>query len=206
MTPAILLDMPGVRQDLQRSLHELAFRQAGYFTAAQAVDVGYSYQAQKHHADSGNWARVDRGIYRLPGWPASPEDAFVRWALWSRGRGVLSHESALSVHGLSDVDPRRIHLTVGTDFHARDDAVVLHVAELAERDVEKRGAWALTTVPRTLFDVAACDTSQEQVSAAIGDALDSGLVRRRDLLQRADGVGERAALRVERALAAAERT
>ena len=191
--------MVGARQDLQRAVHELAYRQAGYFTAAQALAAGYSYQAQKHHADTGNWIRVDRGIFRLPGWPAEPEDVYVRWALWSRGRGVISHESALALHGLSDVNPRRIHLTVGPDFHARDDAVVLHVADLRSDEVDARGSWSLTTVERTLADVAR-ELEQELLVGAVRDALASGRITRRRLLRLTSGLEDRAALRLERAL------
>lgn len=196
--------MPGARQDLRRALESIAFRQAGYFTAAQALECGYSYQAQKHHADAGNWVRVDRAIFRLPHWPAEAEDAYIRWALWSKGRGVLSHESALSVHGLSDVDPRHIHLTVGPDFHAVDDAVVLHVAALDSADVESRGAWALTTPTRTIVDVAGGETPQEHVTAAVHDALARGSSTRRRLRRASEAATDRAALRVERALSAVQ--
>lgn len=198
--------MPGPRQDLARAIHELAYRQAGYFTAAQAKEAGYSYQAQKHHADSGNWVRVDRGMFRLPGWPAEPEDAYVRWALWAQGRGVISHESALAVHDLSDLDPRQIHLTVDRGFHAKDDAVVLHVAELADADVESRGSWLVTTVPRTVLDVAEGAVGQEQLTQAVADAMERGVLTRRGLLRIADGAPDRAALRIERALADVEAT
>lgn len=43
--------MPGDRQDLRRAVARVAAEQHGYFTAAQARDVGYSYQAQKFHVD-----------------------------------------------------------------------------------------------------------------------------------------------------------
>jgi hypothetical protein len=39
--------MHGARRNLRLALQSLAFGQAGYFTAAQAVDLGYSYQRQK---------------------------------------------------------------------------------------------------------------------------------------------------------------
>ena len=35
------------------------------------------------------------------------------------GRGVISHESALALHALADVNPSRIHLTVPRDNHPR---------------------------------------------------------------------------------------
>lgn len=66
--------MHGARRNLRLALQSLAFGQAGYFTAAQAVDLGYGYQAQKYHVDNGNWLRIDRGLFQLPDWPAYPDD------------------------------------------------------------------------------------------------------------------------------------
>lgn len=194
--------MPGPTQDLRRQLHELAFGQAGYFTAAQAVQIGYSHQAQKYHIDHGNWIRVDRGLFRLPGWPSHPDDSYVRWWLWSGGRGVVSHESALAVHDLSDANPVRVHLTVPRDFRATDEAVVTHPGHLDDCDAESRGSWRVTTVERTLADVAGGDPSQEFVDTAVAEALDRGQTTRRRLVRQAEDVSDRAALRLERALAA----
>lgn len=196
--------MPSPRQDLRRALHAVAFQQAGYFTAAQALEAGYSYQAQKYHADAGNWVRIDRGIFRLPEWPADPDDVFVRWTLWSDGRGVVSHDSALAIHGLSDVDPVQVHLTVPTGFGAVDEMVALHVGEVGTDEREARRGWAVTTPLRTLVDAAVSDASQEQVDRSMADALRLGLTTRRRVLRAASDAPDRAALRLERALAKAE--
>lgn len=195
--------MPTLRQNLRRALHAAAFQQAGYFTAAQALKVGYSYQAQKYHVDAGNWVRVDRGLFRLPEWPPGPEDVFVRWVLWSGGRGTVSYDSALAVHGLSDVDPVKVHLTVPPGFGAVDDMVVLHVGVLGEDECEVRQGWAVTTPLRTLIDAAGSELSQEHVDRAVSDALRRGLTTRRRLLRAAVSVPDRSALRLERALARA---
>ena len=56
----------------RRQLFAVATEQRGYFTAAQAVELGYSHQAQAHHVKVGNWLRVDRGIFRLTDWVARP--------------------------------------------------------------------------------------------------------------------------------------
>ncbi len=196
--------VPGPRQELRQKLTALAFSQSGYFTASQALSVGYTYQAQKYHVDHGNWLRVDRALFRLPHWPADRADSFVRWSLWSGGRGVVSHESALAVHELSDIDPSRVHLTVDPTFHTRDDAVVLHVAQLRDDEIDRRGAWGVTTPMRTLLDAAASALSQEHVDGAVSDALRLGLITRRGLLAVTDGSDLMAALRLERALASAE--
>lgn len=192
------------RSDQRRLLQALAYRQAGYFSAAQARETGYSYQAQKHHVDAGNWVRVDRGLFRLQAWPLGPDDQYVRWSLWSGGRGVVSHESALRVHDLSDVDPASMHLTVPSGFRSADPLVVLHREPLDDPDIEERQGWRVTTPIRTLVDVAADSLSQEVVDAAVADALERGMLTRRGLRRRTADVPDRAALRLERALAAAE--
>lgn len=195
------MPVPGPSQDLRRHIQQLAFAQSGYFTAAQARRAGYSYQAQKYHVDHGNWLRVDRGLFRLPGWPADADDTYARWTLWSEGRAVVSHESALAVHQLSDVNPDRVHLTVPAGFRAFDDAVVLHRAALDTDDVEARRGWRVTTVERTLADVAGGDLSQELIDAAVADAIQRGVTSRRRLVRRAANSSDRVALRLERAAA-----
>lgn len=188
------------RRDNLNALHALAYRQAGYFTASQAVDVGFTYQAQKHHLDSGSWQRVERGIFRLRGWPATVNDAFVLWSLWSRGRGVVSHASALAVHELSVLDPGLITLTVAPGFRARTPAVRIVTSTLPADDVEQREGFWVTTPLRTVLDVAQTET-QDSVNDAVHDALSRGLITPRGLLSRSDDHGDRAALRIERALA-----
>src|SRR5256885_16240723 len=124
------------RTDLRRRLLAIVARQSGYFTAAQALDVGYSYPAQRYHAKRGNWLRVDRGIYRFPEWPTGSRDDLVRWSLWSRGRAVVSHETAMSVHELGDVDPAHVHMTVPPNFRQTDPGVIIHRAVPPTPDLE----------------------------------------------------------------------
>jgi Nucleotidyl transferase AbiEii toxin, Type IV TA system len=96
--------------------------------------VGSTYQVQRYHVQRGDWLRVDRGIFRLTDWPASQHEDLVRWTLWSRGRAVISHETALAVHELGDVMPARVHLTVPPGFRMRASAVVVHRALLEPSD------------------------------------------------------------------------
>lgn len=195
--------MRGDRRNLRLALQSLAYGQAGYFTAAQAVGLGYSYQGQKYHVDNGNWLRIDRGLFQLPDWPASPDDQWVRWTLWSGGRGVVSHESAALIHDLGEMDPVSVHLSVPRGFRALDPTVVTHLADLPETDVLDQGSWRVTTALRTLLDLASGSASQEQLDSAVASALDHGLTTRRRIFTRSDEAGDRAALRLERALGAA---
>src|SRR3954471_22392243 len=131
-----VLCVPIDRRDLRRQLVALASGQGGYFTASQAKDVGYSYQAQAYHRQSGNWVQIDRAIYRLLEWPPSEHDDLIRWTLWSGRRGVVSYESALAAHQVGEFEAPHIHLTVPPGFRKDDDALVLHKAVLPDEDVE----------------------------------------------------------------------
>ncbi len=188
------------RNQLRRNLVAIAGPQSGHFTAAQAITAGYSYPAQRYHAQRGNWLRIDRGIYRLAEWPTGAREDLVRWSLWSHERGVVSHETALSIHELGDVDPVRCHLTVPRNFRQSDPAVVLHRADLPAGDIAAHEGYRVTTPLRSLCDIAAGDLDLDQLAGAMTDAFNLGVTTRRTLLGRIDEFGPKAALRVERAL------
>lgn len=185
-----------------RRLFDLVSGQAGYFSAAQALDLGYSYQAQAHHVAAGNWLRVDRGIFRLAEWVPGEHDELARWTLWSKGRAVVSHESALEVHDIGEFESRRVHLTVPPGFTMRDEALALHFAKLPVSDVLERPGFRVTTPLRSLIDVAAGGPDEEQLARAISEAQQKGLLTLRRLRSRAEALDVRAALNIERAITA----
>lgn len=197
--------MLGDRQRLRHTLYGAAADQAGYFTAAQALSIGYSYQAQKFHVDHGNWIRVERGLFRLPEWPTDDNDTLVKWTVWSRGEAVVSHQSALAWHGLGDVNPSRLHLSVPSSFRRSTSVVVLHRAVLLNDDIEDHGNFRVTTPLRSVIDVAADGTDQAAVSSAIVDLVALGSMEPRVLLDRAAQSGAQAELGVVRGLAATGR-
>jgi predicted transcriptional regulator of viral defense system len=192
--------MPLDRRAARRRLVELVAQQGGYLTAAQARDVGYSYQAQAHHVGAGNWIRVGRGLFRLAEWAPRQHDDLFRWLLWSGGQGVISHESALSVHGVGEFESARVHLTVPVGYRRIEDGVVIHHADLESQDVDSRPGFPVTSVTRSLVDVAAAGADEEQLGRAVREALDGGQVTLRDIRTRAEAVDPTGALRIERAL------
>lgn len=185
----------------ERHLRRLAATQSGYFSAAQARDVGYSYQSQTYHTQKGNWERVARGIFRLPEWPVGDHDDLVRWTLWSRGPAVVSHDTAISVHDLADLNPRRVHLTVPLGFRAKATDVVLHYDDLPKGDVWDREGYRITTPFRTALDAAASELSLEQLTEVVKRVCElAPYTAGQGLRQEAERKGHREALRMERAL------
>ncbi|MEU7981196.1 type IV toxin-antitoxin system AbiEi family antitoxin domain-containing protein [Micromonospora sp. NPDC049081] len=196
---------PSGQRTNRRALFQLAARQHGYVTAAQARDTGYSYQAQKYHVDHGNWVRADRGVFRLVDWPAHPADHLVRWVLWSGAVGVVSHASALSVHDLGDLDPARVHLSVPARFRRSAPEIVLHRPLPPEADIEDREGFRVTTPSRALAECAQARIEQQWLDGAVAEALSRGLTTPRRLRAAATELGPTAELGAQTALAAAGR-
>ena len=173
----------------RRDLHALASSQAGYFTARQALAVGYAYPEQHYHVTHGNWERVARGIFRLRDYPPTEREDLIVLSLMSHDRSgqpqaAVSHETALALHDLSDANPARVHLTVPAGFRRQlPPEVVLHHDLLQPGDWEEREGYRVTTPLRTLLDIAESPTSWPYLDVAVRDALRRGLVRRRRLLE-----------------------
>ncbi len=189
-------------KEAARMLAAVANGQGGYFTTKQAIEAGYGYKHLDYHETAGNFERVDHGLYRLPTVPVAEHDDLIRLALWSRNQkdepqAVVSHESALVLHELTDLLPDRTHLTVPRTFRKpTPKGCVLHKAALAAADIEERTGFRVTTPLRTLLDAAAGTVSQEQLANAVSDALTRGLVRRAKLIQVIDGDASFARIRL----------
>jgi len=172
------------------ALFEIIEQQQGYFTAKQAAHAGYQLGSQAHHVKSGNWVRVERGIYRLARFPQSDEEQLVIYSLWSRNRagepeGVYSHQTALSIHELSDVNPIKLHMTVPATFRRRailPEILVLHHANLPAKDVEQRQGFAVTRPLRAIADLAATESvSRDIVEQALSEGQQRGLITVREM-------------------------
>ena len=176
--------MPARKPSWDR-LYEAASSQEGHFTTQQAAEAGYSPQLLRKHIQAGRVSRIRRGIYRLVHFPAGEhEDLVVIW-LWSERRGVFSHQTALSLHGLSDILPSRIHISLPVSWRSRrlrvPVGVIVHHADVAKGQRFWFGAVPATSPSRTLDDCARDKISPDLLRQAAIDALARGLVGKREL-------------------------
>jgi predicted transcriptional regulator of viral defense system len=166
-------------------LFETAAGQSGYVTTKQAAEAGYSTHLLRKHIHAGRVARAQRGIYRLVHFPVGEHEELVTVWLWSEQAGVFSHETALALHGLSDVLPAHVHLTLPEAWRSRrlrvPPGVVLHHADVPPEARAWFGPVPTTNVPRTLCDCATSGLSPEPLRQAAQQALRRGLVTRSEL-------------------------
>lgn len=156
-------------------LYEVAEGQSGYFAAHQARDCGFSWERLSSNVKNGRFIRVRQGIYRLTQFPGSAfEDLFVAW-LRAGPASVISHESALVLYELSDILPTEVHIIVPRSATRRRQGIRQHTHKLDSSEVTFREGLPVTTVLRTLADVAAAGLAEEQVRLAVHEAVDRGL-------------------------------
>lgn len=177
-------------REASRRLFESAQEQQGFFTTKQAKAAGFAENTHPYHVRVGNWIREHRGIYRLGLFPAVDRPDLALWALWSRNRneeieGVYSHQTALSLYDLSDLNPAKLHMTVPTHFR-RNSAIpgilVLHYANLAEGDVRTAQGFRFTRPLRTILDLIEADTVERSfIRQALRQAIDRGLITRQQM-------------------------
>jgi len=168
-------------------LYGIAEGQSGYFVAEQAASAGYSRQLLAHHARGGRYRRIRRGLYRLVHFPPGQyEDYVALWLVLERA-AVYSHETALSLYGISDANPRKTDVTLPRSWKGRrlrlSEGIVLHYADLEPRERDVLGPVHLTTVTRTLVDLARAHFRPDLLRSAALEAMDRGLSARGELAE-----------------------
>lgn len=101
---------------MSKTAEALAFmeKRGGIARWSDLVDAGFSPGLVASMADRGKIDCETRGVYALPDVMADePEAITARW-----GRAVVSHGSALYLHGLSDRLPLSTDITVPREYNA----------------------------------------------------------------------------------------
>ncbi len=157
--PVILWGMDGGN-------HALAARLAGFATYADLVATGLSRARIRAMVQQGKLLTPQRGIYltkELAEWfqlvPAGPTAMRAMSALARLGAGsVISHETAAQLHGLDLLTqpPPWVTLTrpPGLGSKSGSRGVCLHTAALPAGHIGARLAIPVTTVQRTVVDLA----------------------------------------------------
>jgi predicted transcriptional regulator of viral defense system len=170
------------RGDNLLGLADLAADQAGLFSAAQAGDIGVTAKSLNQYANRGLVERVVHGIYRIAGAPY-PRHEELR-ALWlatnphvtaaERLRDpdvVISHRSAARLHDLGDLDADFHEFTAAERRQTRRTAVRFHRGDLDATEVTVVDGLPVTTIVRTIDDLAAGHLDGDHLGGVIRDAV-----------------------------------
>ena len=162
-------------------LWELAGEQHGFVTTQDAEGYGIPATTLVKAAARGRLWRVAHGVYRFPEFPETELDPYALATLWAAQRGVLSHETALQLHDLCDVEPEKIHLTVPRHCRIRrqgGDAYVIHHQDLVPEDLAWFEGIRIVTAERAIRQAIATAVAPHLVGQSIETARRRGRIPR----------------------------
>jgi predicted transcriptional regulator of viral defense system len=168
----------------------IAEAQWGLFTTRQAEGADATRRDLVRLEQAGVLERITHGVYLVV---AAPRPNLLElkaaWLQLAPGtpidartshNGVVSHTSAAMAHHLGSPDPLGYEFTVPPTprFRTRRSDVRIHRATLGPDDVMWVSQMLVTSVPRTLADLAAVNTDGGHLGEMTADALDRRLLTR----------------------------
>lgn len=160
-------------------IFQVAVERDGYFAVSDVRTQGVVDAELYRLLARGDIERVNRGVYRIIRFPPSPNGELWAALLWAQP-ALLSHITALRLHGLIADPTPFIDLTVPPDSRLRKEAPPnyrLHPADVAEEDRETVDRLSVTSARRSILDVFVDGTVERGVlRSAVSTALAAGRV------------------------------
>jgi predicted transcriptional regulator of viral defense system len=168
------------RPAVLEGLGQIASLQEGFFSTAQAQQVGIPSKRLARLVASGILDRDERGIYRFASYPDTENAELWRAVLWpsvdrsikmnALGKGVLSYGTALDLWNVSTINPATIDITLPKSYRLRrtvPSIYRIHRVDLAENEITFIRGLPVTTLYRTLFDLIIDARDQQFVDEAL---------------------------------------
>ncbi len=153
------------------NLDSLACAQLGLLTRAQALAL-LGERGLGRAEREGRLTRVQKGVFRCAGTPPSFRQRALAACLACGEPVAVSHTSAARLWTFEGVAPARsVHVTVPRSRSGRRDGLVVHRARLTEHEVADRFGIPVTSVSRTLLDLAAAGLAEAVIGRCVDDAL-----------------------------------
>lgn len=185
------------------ALEQLGSSQWGLATTGQAEALGVLRVDLGRLCDAGSIQRVRRGVYALASatygplqsvqaaWLATAPAVDAETRVLESDDVVVSHVSAAQVHGLGDLIPARHEFTSPRRRQTTQADVRFHRLELPVEDRTVVDGLPVTSVLRTVADLAASHVDLDHLAGVVRDALSIPGTRRTRLDARLDPVASR---------------
>lgn len=134
---------------------EIAREQHGFVRAADLREIGVDPKRLGDYRRRGLADHLGYGVYRLRIVPPGEWDEYMLASVWPAGRGVLSHETALDLHELCDVNPNHVDITVPEGYRTHRQvpaAYRLHARGLQTDEITSVQGVPVVTPMRAIAD------------------------------------------------------
>lgn len=146
----------------------LADRQHGVVSTQQLHALGPDARAIHYRARVGRLFRIHRGVYAVGRRKLTREGHWMAAVLAYGPDAVLSHRSAAALWGIGH-GAAKIHVTAARATRSRK-AITAHIADLHAEDRDIRHGIPVTSVARTMLDLAAREHDDIRLTKTIETA------------------------------------
>ena len=162
-------------------LLDRAFDQYGFVTSDDARSLGIDEKRLVDMERRGTLERVACGLYRFKVIPHTGREHLMEAVLWPRRtRGVLSHDTALELHNLCDINPTKVHITVPRRYRINREipsTYAIHHRDLADSDRTLVEGIPVVTPAQSIEDAIETHVDPKLIDQAIDTARRRGLIR-----------------------------
>jgi predicted transcriptional regulator of viral defense system len=174
--------MPGA---VYNRAFDLATGQYGFVTTADMKGLGIHPNNLAVMAHRGLLEHRATGLYRVTAVPHTGLEQYMEATLWPRVGGVLSHETALDLYDISDINPTRIDITVPKGLRLRranmPPVYRFHRRDLDPADIRRHEGIPIVTPLRAILDCVDIHVRHDLIEQAAGTARRRGMIRRADV-------------------------
>lgn len=168
--------MSGKSHPGDREIAKLAERQHGVVALWQLIALGFEADAVEARVRRGRLHRLHQGVYAVGHRNLDWRGVLIAAVLACGPEAVLSHRSAAKLWGIRPDNRRRVDVTVPARGLRSRDGIQPHcVRRLDPRDVTKLDGIPVTTLPRTLLDLAEV-APKDHVVKAMTEAERRGII------------------------------
>lgn len=163
---------------------DIAFNQHGFVTFENILELGSDPAILRVWNKRGLVEKVGHGIYRFPELPSTPLQPYMLASLWPSGRGILSHDTALELHELCDINPDKIHITLPPEYRPRrrgGENYVIHRGKLVEADLTWHEGIRIVTPAKSIEQAMDSGVPRQLIRQALETATKLGRVPREKL-------------------------
>jgi very-short-patch-repair endonuclease len=152
-----------VSEALDKMVNDLARSQHGLVSAAQLSSLGFSKHRVHRHLRTRTWSTLSKGLYKVGAAPLTIEALQFGALLAAPDGAALSHLSAAVKWRIDAPPASRIQVTIpfGKSYRPMRGVEVFISRDLPAEDVVRFGQLRLTSLARTVIDLAAIVTEDE---------------------------------------------
>lgn len=147
---------PGGWRERERALSTLATRQHGVVARQQLQALGFGEEAIKLRLGAARLNTLHREVYAVGHTRVSQQGRWLAAVLAYGDGALLSHRNAAALWGLAKARASAVDVTAPSGWQGslRRDGIWIHRGRLHPEDRAARAGIPVTTVARTLFDLA----------------------------------------------------